>query len=127
MGRKRDRDLPKEQRSPTSTGANVSDGFIAGLDIPSLPESLPARLESALTQRIHALLFHLREARNDRYVPTLETRLLRDAHRAVLTGYELGIPDAKVHYATFRKLVEELGYERCEVGFRRLVGGDESG
>jgi hypothetical protein len=46
-------------------------------------------------------------------------RLVRDAYRAVLTAYELGLPDCETHYASFRQLVEELGYERVDVGFRK--------
>jgi hypothetical protein len=52
-------------------------------------------------------------------VGALELRLVRDAHRAVLTAYELGLADAEALYGDFRKLVEELGYERTEVGYRR--------
>lgn len=120
MSRKRDKLLPKERRSPTSTVANLTDDLIDELHIPELPEGIPQRLDAALNQRINALLFRLREAKHDRFFPALEIRLLRDAHQAVLTACELGATDAKVHYAAFRKLLEELGYERVEVGFRKL-------
>jgi hypothetical protein len=101
------------------TVAQLTDELIAALNIPSLPEGVPQRLEEALRARIDACLFHLRERRHDRLIPALEIRLVREAHSAVLTACELGLRDGKVYFATLRKLLEEMGYERTEVGFRR--------
>jgi hypothetical protein len=119
MGRKRSRDS-KERRSPTDTVAHFTDDFIEELGIPALPDGIPQRLEDALKARIEAFLYHLREAKKTEYVRPIEMRLVRDAHRAVLTAYELKVPGAQVYYATFRKAVEELGYERCEAGYRKV-------
>ncbi len=65
------------------------------------------------------LLYCLREAKQRRYAGAFEVRLLRDAHRAVLAAYELDLPDCQVYYAEFRKLAEELGYARVDVGYIR--------
>ncbi|MFC1609508.1 hypothetical protein ACFL6C_00990 [Myxococcota bacterium] len=119
MGRKRTRSDPRERRSPTDTVANLTDGFFNDLNIPALPDHVPLRLEEAIKARVDALLFHVREAKQKQYVAALEIRIIREAHRAVLAADELKIPDAKVHYATFRRLLEELGYERTEVGFMK--------
>ena len=89
------------------------------LEVPRLPEGIPRRLEKAIQARVKSLLFHLAEARRARYVGALEVRLVRDAHRVVLTACELDLPDSTLHYARFRKLVEELGYERTKVGFSK--------
>ncbi|MEW5852549.1 MAG: hypothetical protein AB2A00_27430 [Myxococcota bacterium] len=93
---------------------------MADMNIPELPHQLPQRLVEAVVARVESLLFHLRQARTERYVRALEVRLVRDAHQAVLTAHELHLPDAEVSYAQFRKLVEELGYERTDIGFRKL-------
>lgn len=119
MGRKRERSQPRVRLSPNETVAHLTDDFIQQLAIPALPERIPDRLSEALTRRVLAYLYHLREARQKRFIPAFEIRLVRDAQRAVHSAYELGLPDSEVHYATFRALVEELGYERTEVGFRR--------
>lgn len=120
MSNKRDRE-PRERRSPDATVANVSDDFIEGLNIPELPEGIPSRLEDALRTRISSLLFHLREAKRERYVKVLEVRLVREAHRAVLTAHELHLHDADVLYATFRSLVQDLGYKSTDAGFTRVT------
>jgi hypothetical protein len=99
--------------------AHLTDKMIEDLDIPRLPGNIPQRLEHAIQARVEAYLFQLREALRTRYVRPLEVRLLRDAHRAVLTACELEIHDAHVYYAKFRRLVESLGYERTEVGFHK--------
>lgn len=117
MSNKRERSQPRERLSPTNTVSDYSDDFIESLRIPQLPEQIPGRLEEAIRKRITALLYLLKEAKREQYVGTLEIRLVRDAHRAVLTAYELGISDSEVFYASFRQLVEELGYERTDVGF----------
>jgi hypothetical protein len=119
MSRKKDPSRPKVRFSPTKTVANLSDDFVEGLTIPELPEQIPQRLETALRRRVAAYLYQLREAKKAQYVPALEIRLLRDAHRAVLTAYELGLSESDVYYAEFRRLVEELGYERTDVGFKK--------
>ena len=124
MTKKRDRHSSKPRHSPTSTLTHISDDFIEGLNIPKLPEKIPERLEEAIRKRVNAYLYYLKEARRDRYVPALEVRLLRDAHRAVLTAYELGLPDGEVFYASFRAIAEELGYERTEVGYGRISEPD---
>ena len=102
MTKRGDRTDPKARISPVATLSHISDDFVAELNIPPLPESVPQRLADAVERRVQALLFHLREA-----------------YRAVLTAYELNLPDCEAHYATFRQLVEELGYERVEVGFAK--------
>jgi hypothetical protein len=119
MSRKNDKSNPRQRISPTETVAHLTDDFVESLDIPPLPDSIPARLENALRRRIMAFMHYLKSARKQRYVGALELRLVRDAHRAVLTAYELGLADAEALYGDFRKLVEELGYERTEVGYRR--------
>lgn len=121
MGKKRDPTEPKVKvrLSPTATVAHLTDDLVADLHIPALPEGIPQRLVDAIQRRVAALLYHLREAKKRRYVSALEIRLVRDAYRAVLTAYELGLPDCETHYASFRQLVEELGYERVDVGFRK--------
>ncbi len=123
MGRKRDRSLPKERMSPTHTVANLTDDFMEQLNLPQLPERIPARLEEALHKRINGLLYHMRVSTQERYVGAMELRLVRDAHRVVLTAYELGIKDSETYYATFRRLAEDLGYERCEIGYRKQLWG----
>jgi hypothetical protein len=120
MGKKRDDTEPRPRLSPTATVEHLTEELVAELAIPPLPEGVPQRLADAIERRVQALLYRLREASTRRYVGALEIRLVRDAFRAVLTAYELRMPDAEAHYATFRKLVEELGYERVEVGFRKL-------
>ena len=120
MTRKRDRSSPSAQRlSPTNTVAHLTDEFIDEMNIPELPESIPTRLAEAVRRRVQALLYCLQEAKRQRYVGALEVRLVRDAHRAVLTAYELGLPDGEIFYAKFRGLVQDLGYERTEIGFTK--------
>jgi len=119
MTKKHDRSEPRERLSPTATLSNYSDDFIAELGIPGLPEGIPQRLEEALRARVNALLFQLREAKRERWVKVLEVRLVREAFRAVLTAYELKIADSEVLYASFRHLVEDLGYESTDVGFTK--------
>jgi hypothetical protein len=117
MTKKHDRSEPRERRSPTATASNFTDDFIADLDIPGLPEAIPQRLEEALRTRVNALLFQLREAKQKQWVKVLEVRLVREAYHAVLAAYELGLADSEVLYATFRHLVEDLGYDSTDVGF----------
>ena len=125
MGKKRDRPEPRERRSPLARVVNVSEDFIRDLDIPALPENIPQRLEEAIRARVNALFFHLREAAKERYVKVLEVRLVREAFRAVLTAHELRLADSEVLYATFRRLVDELGYDSADVGFmKRPTPGD---
>lgn len=100
----------------------MTDGWIAELNIPELPGHIPERLDEAIRARVEALLFRLREAKSAGYVRALETRLVRDAHRAVLTAVELDVADARVYYSQFRDLVADLGFERCDVGFKRADG-----
>jgi len=90
---------------------------MAELNLPDLPKKLPDRLVSALKARVEAFLYELERATRDRYIAPLEIRLVRDAHRAVLTTCELGLSEGEVYYARFRKVIEELGYERTAVGF----------
>jgi hypothetical protein len=123
MGTKRDRTEPRDRRSPTETVGNYTDDFMEDLGLPTLPGKIPQRLEEALRARIKALLFRLREAKAERYVPTIEIRLVRDALQAVLTAHELGLSDSEAIYAEFRKLVEDLGYESTHVGFARKPKG----
>jgi len=92
---------------------------MAELNLPELPAQIPDRLEKALQRRVDALLYELQQAGNARYIPPIEIRLVRDAHRAVLAACELGLSDGEVYYARFRELVRELGYERVAVGFER--------
>lgn len=108
-----------------ATVSHLTDEMVADLNIPALPDTIPNRLEHAIKTRVEAYLFELREATRARYVRPFEVRLLRDAHRAVLTACELEIHDAEVYYAQFRRLAQDLGYERTEVGFRKK--SDESG
>ncbi|MBN2360674.1 MAG: hypothetical protein JXR83_14555 [Deltaproteobacteria bacterium] len=117
MTRRRERSAPRERRSPTATVANYSDDFIEELDIPQLPEGIPQRLEEAIRARVNALLFRLREARQEQYIKVLEVRLVREAYQAVLTAHELGLADSEVLYANFRHLVDDLGYEPADIGF----------
>ena len=116
MTRKHEHSEPRERRSPNATLTNT-DEFIADLNIPQLPEGIPQRLEEGLRARVNALLFQLREAKREQWVKVLEVRLVREAFRAVLTAHELAIGDADVLYATFRHLVDELGYDATDVGF----------
>jgi len=105
--------------SPTQTLSNLTDDYIQQLGIPPLPD-VPQRVAEALDRRVNFLLYHLREAQKRQYIGALEIRLVREAFRAVLTAYELKLPDCEANYATFRRLVEDLGYERVDVGFRKL-------
>ena len=123
MARRDDSTERKPRRSPTQTVAHLTDDFVEGLHIPELPGQVPARLRKALKERTAALLFRLDEAKKAQYHGPFEVRLVRDAHRAVLTSCELGLPEGEVDYARFRELAAELGYERTEVGFRKK-GGD---
>lgn len=123
MTRKDDVSERRPRRSPTQTVAHLTDDFVDGLHIPELPSQVPQRLRKAIKERSSALLFRLEEARTAKYHGPFEVRLVRDAHRAVLTACELGLPEGEVDYARFRELVAVLGYERTEVGFRKK-GGD---
>jgi hypothetical protein len=93
--------------------------FIDEMNIPSLPERIPQRMEEAIRRRVMAFLYQLKLAKKQGYVEAVEIHLVRDAHRAVLTAYELGLADSQEYYASFRQLVAELGYERTEIGFRK--------
>ena len=124
MTRKHDHSEPRERRSPTATLTNT-DEFIADLNLPQLPEGIPQRLEEALRARVNALLFQLREAKREQWVKILEVRLVREAYRAVLTAHQLAIADSEVLYATFKHLVEDLGYESTDVGFVKRPSPDE--
>jgi hypothetical protein len=106
-----------EKRSPSATCGNYAEDFIEDLHLPALPDAIPERLEDALRARVEALLYHLRSAKKEGYIPVLEVRLVREAQRAVLTAYELGLHDREVLYATFRRLVLDLGYVPADVGF----------
>lgn len=122
MGRKRD-SIPPERLSPTQTVAHITDDFIEQLNIPGLPVQLPRRLEEAIKRRVAAYLYHLQQATQNRYIGAFELRLVRDAHKAVLTAHELNLRDSETDYASFRRLAEALGYERCEVGYRKKIWG----
>lgn len=127
MTRKREPSQPRVGLSPVKTVAHLSDDFIRGLNIPVLPDQIPARLEDSLRRRVQAFLFYLAHFRRQRLVGALEIRLVRDAQQAVLAAHELGLVDADRLYAEFRHLVEDLGYERTEVGFsKRQDGNTES-
>ena len=63
------------------------------------------------------MLYHLREAKSERYVRKIEIRLVRDAMQAVLTAHELGLSDSEALYAEFRQRLQDLGYESTHVGF----------
>jgi hypothetical protein len=123
MARNDDSTERKPRRSPTQTVAHLTDDFVEGLHIPELPSQVPKRLRKAIRDRSAALLFRLDEAKRAQYHGPFEVRLVRDAHRAVLTSCELGLSEGEVDYARFRELVSALGYERTEVGFRKK-GGD---
>jgi len=119
MSRRKDDSPPRPRRSPTDTVADVSDGHMDGLNLPELPSRIPDRLSSALRSRVEALLYELDQASRSRYIAPLEIRLVRDAHRAVLTACELGLSEGEVFYARLRALLKEMGYERTDVGFNR--------
>ena len=119
MSRKRSEDEPRPRRSPTRTVADASDVFAETLDIPTLPDRVPDRLAAAIERRVEALLYQLDRAAHERWIMPLEVRIVRDAHRAVLTAYELGLTEGEVYYARFRDLVAALGYERTDIGFRK--------
>ena len=121
MSSKRDRPEPREKRSPTETVADYSDDFMEDLDLPTLPGSIPKRLEEALRARIKALFFRLREAKAEKYIKALEIRLVREGLKAVLTAHELGLADSDALYAKFRRLVKELGYVSTQVGFAKKI------
>jgi hypothetical protein len=125
MNRKRDALEPRPRRSPMETVKDATDDLFAELRIPGLPENVPERLQDGLRTRIEALLFHLRECKRNRFVAALELRVVREAQSAVLTACELNIRDCRVYFATLRELLEELGYERTEAGFRRLPREEE--
>ena len=95
MSRKKEESHPRARLSPTATVAHLTDQFIDAMNIPALPDNVPTRLADAVRKRV------------------------RDAFRAVLTAYELHLPDGEIFYAKFRELVEALGYERTEIGFRK--------
>jgi len=99
---------------------NYTDDFMKDLGLPTLPGKIPQRLEEALRTRIRALLYRLREAKAERYVQTIEIRLVRDALQSVLTAHELGLSDSEALYAEFRRLVEDLGFESTQVGFVKI-------
>jgi hypothetical protein len=119
MGKKRERNPSRERLSPTRTVAHLTDDFVDTLGIPALPDHPPERLAGAIRERTEALLFHLEQACTKEYAHPFEVRLVRDAHRIVLAAFELGVTDAEVSYARFRRLVEALDYERVDVGFRK--------
>ncbi len=110
----------KPRFSPNETVMHLTDDFARDLEVPTLPDQIPARLADALRRRVQAYLFYLREARRERYVPAMEIRLIRDAQRAVLTAFELNLSEKEVFYAEFRQSLEALGYQRCEAGYRKI-------
>jgi hypothetical protein len=122
MSSKRERNEPRERRSPTATVSNYTDDFMEDLGLPTLPGKIPKRLEEALRTRIKALFFRLREARKEKYIQPIEIRLVRDTMQAVLTAHELGLSDSEALYAKFRRLVEALGYVSTQVGFAKPKG-----
>ena len=124
MTKHHDHAEPRERRSPDATLTNTNE-FIADLNLPQLPDGIPQRLEEALRARVNALLFQLREAKREQWVKVLEVRLVREAFRAVLTAHELAIADNEVLYATFRRLVDELGYDATDVGFAKRPTPEE--
>jgi len=119
MTRKKEESQTRARLSPTATVAHLTDQLVDAMNIPALPDNVPSRLADAIRRRVQSLLFALKEARQQRYVGALEVRLVRDAFRAVLTAYELHLPEGEIFYAKFRELVEALGYERTEIGFRK--------
>jgi hypothetical protein len=118
MSNKRPR-TERQHRSPTETLANVTDELMASFNVPAIAGNIPQRLQDDLTARVEALLFALREAKQRQHVRALEIRLVRDTMQAVLAANELELKDAEVWYAEFRRLVEELGFQRTEVGFTK--------
>jgi hypothetical protein len=125
MAKRHDQPPARERRSPTATLSNYSDDFVAGLNLPQIPDGIPQRLEEAVRARANALLFELREAKKEGYVKPLEVRLVREALSVVLTAHELRLPDSDVLYATFRRLVAELGYEAVDAGVVKRAPGDD--
>ena len=119
MSSKRERPEPRMKRSPTATVSDYSDDFIEDLGLPSIPGGIPRRLEEALRSRIKALFFRLKEAKTEKYIKAIEIRLVREAFQAVLAAHELGLSDSEALYASFRRLVEDLGYESTQVGFAK--------
>lgn len=119
MSSKRQRNEPRERRSPTATVSNYTDDFIEDLGLPAIPGNPPKRLEEALRTRIKALFFRLREAKTEKYIKAIEIRLVRDTMQSVLTAHELGLSDSEALYAKFRRLVEDLGYVSTQVGFAK--------
>ena len=117
---KRTRSEPRARVSPVQTMAHITDDFVEDLGIPPLPGKLPDRLAHAIEARVESLLFHLKDARSKQYARPFELRLVRDAHRIVLTAYELGMSESEAWYARFKELAEELGYERTDVGYRKV-------
>ena len=119
MAKKHTLSDPRNKMSPLNTVAHLTDGFIDDLQLPGLPDGIPDRLTQAIRERVNAHLFRLKEAKQVQWHKPFEVRLVRDAHRIVLTAYELGLPEAEAYYATFRELAEDLGYHRVDVGYRR--------
>ena len=117
---RRTRGESKPRFNPNETVMHLTDDFARGLNVPALPDRIPDRLADALKRRVQAYIFHLQQASGGRYAPAMEIRLIRDAQRAVLTAFELNLPDREVTYAEFRRAVEALGYQRCEAGYRKL-------
>jgi len=119
MSRRRRDNKPKARLSPTKSVAFLTDDFMDDLDIPELPDQIPRRLEEAIVTRMKALFYHLKEAKKSKYSRPFEIRLVRDAHRIVLTAYELDIAYSQIYYAEFKELVEALGYERTDAGYKK--------
>jgi hypothetical protein len=119
MAKKHTLSDPRNKMSPLNTVAHLTDEFINDLQLPELPGGIPDRLSNAVRERVNAHLFRLKEAKQVQWHKPFEVRLVRDAHRIVLTAYELGMPEAEAYYATFRQLAEDLGYRRADVGYQR--------
>ncbi|MFC1754455.1 hypothetical protein ACFL96_13855 [Thermoproteota archaeon] len=118
MGRKRDR-KEAERLSPTETLDNVTDNFLeTELHIPEL-SSVPERLEQSIKSRTEQCLHYLKWMNSQDYATPYEVRLIVETRDMISTAKMLGINDADRYYAQFKNLVEDLGYERIDRGFKK--------
>ncbi|MBU0461661.1 MAG: hypothetical protein KJ574_03675 [Nanoarchaeota archaeon] len=121
MGR-RDRDETREPPPavpPNATLDNITDNYIDSLDLPQLPK-IPDRLEDAVKKRGEACLYHLRHAVRQRMPRPYELRMAVCVRDVISTANELGMSEAKKWNGEFRQIMKDLGYERIDLGYRKI-------
>ena len=115
---KRNRSEPRARLAPTQTVAHLTDDFIAELSLPQVGRASKG-IQRKLVERTFSLLHELEGLAESKYDLLHEVVLIEEAQRCVFAHYELDISESEIKYASFRKIVEGLGYERNAAGFTK--------